>query len=562
MSLTAFLGQMTKLNQRLGVIAAPQDTGDKPWAKFAGRPVEYAAKVLGITTLTPVQCDILESLHQAPYRVLVPSGHNVGKTFICGLAVNYWYDSFNPGAVFSLGPRHDSLKDTLWGEVRLQRSRAIMPLPDDFLGPASPEMRSSPDHWAKGLTALKDASLTGRHLPHMLFALEEACGIDPIFWTVVNTMFDASLSHAMLAIFNPTDSTSQAYQEDIGCDDADGEPRWHRIRLNAMEHPNIRAELEGRAKPVPHAVSVAMVNDWVADWCESVKAEDKVSTDVEWPFGSSQWHRPGPEFQARVQGLWPDSGGGVWSPSLWEAIRDRVLPYNVGRLPEIGCDCATGKGEDFHAIHAQWSGCSVHHETANTMDPARIYDRLREVAAMMAALVNRHRPPQARPISPKEILIKIDDDGTGGAVTAFLRGDGYNATGVSAGGNASDRQRYPNRRSELWFQTAAKAKAGLIGLGSLIGRKDKARLRRQLLAPEWNPNAACQRVVEKKEDTKDKLGRSPDDADAFNLAHLDVGSGGIVVVTERAVPVARPEDRPSQAQREQRRPVSRNPWQH
>ena len=63
-------------------------------------------------------------------------------------------------------------------------------------------------------------------------------------------MFDASLGHAMLAIFNPTDTTSQAYQEDARCDDAYGDPRWHRFRLSCLNHPNIAAELQGRPKVV------------------------------------------------------------------------------------------------------------------------------------------------------------------------------------------------------------------------------------------------------------------------------------------------------------------------
>jgi hypothetical protein len=36
-------------------------------------------------------------------------------------------------------------------------------------------------------------------------------------------------------------------------------------------------------------------------------------------------------------------------------------------------------------------------------------------------------------------------------------------------------------------------------------------------------DSAGRRAVERKDQTKDKLGRSPDDADAFNLAHLETG---------------------------------------
>jgi hypothetical protein len=46
------------------------------------------------------------------------------------------------------------------------------------------------------------------------------------------------------------------------------------------------------------------------------------------------------------------------------------------------------------------------------------------------------------------------------------------------------------------------------------------RLRSQAIAPTCKPDMAGRRVVERKEETKKKIGRSPDDMDAVNLAHV------------------------------------------
>jgi hypothetical protein len=83
----------------------------------------------------------------------------------------------------------------------------------------------------------------------------------------------------------------------------------------------------------------------------------------------------------------------------------------------------------------------------------------------------------------------------------------------------------------LWFQVAERAKAGLVypaGVSEVrqfgLSGMDRATLRRlkqQLMAPEWEPDAAGRRRVEAKDQTKEKIGRSPDDADAFNLAYLE-----------------------------------------
>jgi hypothetical protein len=43
-------------------------------------------------------------------------------------------------------------------------------------------------------------------------------------------------------------------------------------------------------------------------------------------------------------------------------------------------------------------------------------------------------------------------------------------------------------------------------------------LRRQVIAPTYRLDSQGRRVVEAKADTKRRLGRSPDDADALNLA--------------------------------------------
>src|SRR5271165_571406 len=59
-------------------------------------PVGYARDILRIDTLTPDQQTILRHLQVPPYKVLVPSAHDVGKTFIAAVAANHWWDSFDP----------------------------------------------------------------------------------------------------------------------------------------------------------------------------------------------------------------------------------------------------------------------------------------------------------------------------------------------------------------------------------------------------------------------------------------------------------------------------------
>jgi hypothetical protein len=530
----------------------------EPPGYYAGDPVRFVEERLGVRSLTGDQKRILMLLHEPPYRVLVPSAHDVGKTFIAACAALYWYFSFDPGLVLTTAPTERDVVDLLWTEIRLLAARAPVPIDLPFTGPKAPEIFGTADHYAKGYVSRKNQGFQGRHRPRMLFIKDEANDVDALHWITTRTMFDPELGHAELAIFNPTSTTSQAYQEDMLADDADGKPRWHRVRLSALNHPNVLADLEGRDRPVKGAVSLAMIMEWLIDWCDEVAdVADARATDVEFPPGSGKWYRPGPLFQARAMGLWPDVGEGVWSPSVWEACQKTPAAglsslYQLTAVPEVGADCATGHGDDYFALHIRWGTVSVHHETSNTMNPTRIYDRLKVACERAAELVNRHRPRMARPVLPTEIPVKIDDDGTGGAVGAFLGQAGHQVFMVGAGCAATDETRYPRRRDELWFQVAEKARRGLVNLAGL----DKAslgRLRQQLLAPAWAFDLAGRRVVERKEDTKEKIGRSPDDADAMNLAYLEGVAYPKTVLIDNPRPAWTPETRPEERSAARRR---------
>jgi hypothetical protein len=501
-------------------VRAAARLGSKNPGAYPTDPLGYANHILGVR-LTPDQEQILRHPLIPPCRVDVPSGNDTGKTFVAAVAVCWWFDSFNPGVVYSTAPRYEHVVNVLWGQIRLLRQHAGLPSP--FIGPRAPHLYEAPDHFAVGLTAARGESFQGRHIGRKLFVFDEATGLPPIYFETLRTTFDPEVGDACLIIYNPTDTTSQAYQEDMAAQESEGLV-WHRFRLSALNHPNVLADLRGERRPIPQAVNLRMVNEWVRDWCDPVEdADDRRATDLEWPPSAvtgrpGKWYRPGPEFQARALGLWPDTGSGVWSDALWAACLDRPRPaFPRDSLPEIGCDTATGKGDDWHAIHSRWGSVSVAHSTSNTMDPARIGARLKEAARELAELANRHRDRSAQPIDPKHIPIKIDD-ATGNAVGSFLMADGYTVHLIGAGTSATRPDRYPRKRDELWFEVADRAGSGGVYLGAL-DRATLRRLKQQLMAPAWEMDAQGRRKVEPKDETKEKIGRSPDDADAFNLAY-------------------------------------------
>lgn len=488
---------------------------------YVGDPVGYAENVLEVR-LTPDQENILKCLLTPPYKVLVPSANNTGKSFIAAVATNFWADSYDPGVVLTTAPTRRDVQDLLWGEIRLQRSRAGLPAP--FIGPRAPEMFWSDQHYCKGFTARHGEMFRGRHKERMLFIFDESSLIDQSYYTNVSTMFDVSQHHAWLCIYNPTSTDSPVYREDHAVDE--GRADWHRIRLSALNHPNIRAELLGQPKPIPGAVSLAMIDDMVRGWCDLVPLDLKKADDIEWPPSSitgkpGLWYRPGGEFMCHVLGQWPTTGENVWSELLFNVCcQPSTLPLPVEAIPRLGCDTSQGRSGDWTSIHGQFGHLSLLHTSSNTMDPIRIAGALRQACEQLCEQVNRLLGPKGRHFSQKQIPIQIDDDATGNAIIAILRREGFHIRGIGAGTKASRPDRYPNKRSELWFQGAAKARAGNVCFAAL-DHATLQRLRQQLLAPAWDMDISGRRHVEPKDATKSKIGRSPDDADSFHLAVYD-----------------------------------------
>jgi len=482
-----------------------------PWNDYPDNPIGYCRHILGIEP-TPDQTAILNGLLLPPYRVLVGSGHNVGKTHAAACATNWWYDSFDPGVVITTAPTERDVIDLLWTEIRLQRQRAG--LPNSFVGLRAPEMRTSDEHYAKGYTARLGESFQGRHRPRMLFVFDEADGIAPAYWTTTKTMFKSEMGHGWIAIGNPVSTVSAAALEELAVDSS-GNPAWRQFHISALEHPNIAAELAGQVAPYPHAVSLAQVEQWIADWFEAVPEPE--TTDIFW---RGKWYRPGPVADARVLGRRPAAGTyGVWSSLLFDSACRLQQWCEPSKVPEIGCDVARF-GDDWTVICVRWGPLALFLEAWNGWSTDRIAGRLKYWARYAAEFHTRHVAASAEPTNPKKIRVKIDDDGVGGGVIDLA--DGYAFIGVSAASKPLDPESYPNKRSELWFHTALRAKRGGIDL-SRLPKDVLARLRQQACAPQWKMDGQGRRVVEPKEETKLKIGRSPDDMDALNLAFYDGG---------------------------------------
>ncbi len=379
----------------------------------------------------------------------------------------------------------------------------------------------NPGHFGAGYTAKDANSFQGDHEEALLLIFEEGCGIGEQFWTAGEGMLTSGPLNRWLAIMNPTDTASHAYQEELT-----GE--WHVITISALEHPNVLAELRGEPRPFPKAISVPWIEAKLKKWCKPIEPSAVKPTDICWPpldFCKErgiepQWYRPGPLFESRVLGRWPSQATvAVWSEALWLSALTRKLQLQLDaqhQPPEIGCDVARF-GDDKTSMHVRRGGVSFHHESHSGLSTTETAGRLKQLCDEWG---------QKTGIEGRRISVKVDDDGVGGGVVD-QRGQ-YDFVGIGAGTSAIDPEHYPNRRSELWFITAQRADEGRLDL-SLLDDESTRDLRIQLMAPRHKPDSEGRRVVEPKLKTKERIKRSPDDADAFNLAYAPAPSIGVHV---------------------------------
>ena len=122
-----------------------------------------------------------------------------------------------------------------------------------------------------------------------------------------------------------------------------------------------------------------------------------------------------------------------------------------------------------------------------------------DFAARLIDEINRWRPDAV-----------FVDSGRGEGVIDRCRQLGYDVTEVPFGGRATKDRRYVNRRTEMWDNMRAWLHAG----GAL---PDVPELKTELVTPEYSFDAANRMKLEPKEKIKERLGKSPDIADALAL---------------------------------------------
>jgi hypothetical protein len=434
------------------------------------------------------QVEIAESVRDRRLTA-VQSCHGVGKSFSVSRLACWWLDTHPPGEarVVTTAPTGDQVKAILWSEINGAFAKAAA-RGNPFPG------RINEVEWKLGKQLIafgrkpsdyNPHAFQGIHAKYVLVILDEACGVNKQFWTAASAI--ATGEHCrIVAVGNPDDPGSQFARV---CGNSD---RWHTIRISAFDTPNFTGE------QVPEALRSMLVGH---DYVDDMAAE----------FGEQS-----PVYISKVLGLFPsDAEDGVVRLSALRACAQprEAAPPPEQLLPvELGVDL--GAGGDETCIRER-RGIMVGREwRTRDRDPITVANLIVEAIRTTHATA-----------------VKVDSIGIGWGIVGTLRERRQqnqhtaDVIGVNVGTASSQPARFPRLRSQIWWEIGRQLSEDRGWDFSGLDADDRERLISQLTAPKYAHDSSRRIVVEKKEETKKRLGRSPDNADALLLAFY-AGAGG------------------------------------
>ncbi|HOV80811.1 MAG TPA: DEAD/DEAH box helicase family protein [Bacillota bacterium] len=428
--------------------------------QYIRRPVLFVQQVLN-TEPDDWQAETLQALAEHP-RVAVRSGHGVGKTALEAWAL-LWFLFTRPfPKVPCTAPTRQQLHDILWAEAAkwLEKAPALKPYFE--WQKTKIIQRQHPERWfAVARTANKPENMSGFHEDHLLFIVDEASGVaDSIFETIEGALTTADAK--LLICGNPTRNSGEFHD--------------------------------------------AFFKNRSLYWVRKVACSDSKRVDSGYRERLVKKYGENSDIvRVRADGEFPKAEPDTFIPlELVEAaIMREVEPE--GPL-ELGVDVARF-GDDETVLAARVGLKMVRLDVYQGQDTMVTTGR---TVAMAKELMREFGKPRC--------VVKIDDDGVGGAVTDRLReivreeNLYIDVIDCHNGGTPEDKEHYEDWGTESWAHLRdllQKGEVELINDEDLVG---------QLSTRKYTLTSKGKIKLESKKEMKKRGLRSPDRADAVVLA--------------------------------------------
>ncbi len=397
-------------------------------------------------------------------RVVVPSGHGVGKTWLLARIALWFLYSFYPSKVITTAPTWPQVENLLWAEMRKAHAESIIPLGGRVL---NTEIKINDDWFAVGFSTSGTAAdreygtpkFQGYHSENMLVLLDEAPGVKHEIWVSIESLI-VGKNNKVVAIGNPTSPTGDFY-------DATKSPLWKKVKISCFDHPNVKT---GQIV-VPGAVT--------KEWIDERRQE---------------WGEDSPLWMSKVLGEFPTEGTDTLIPLAWA---EACVGLDLSRdgMKRLGIDVAR-YGGDSTALASIFGQVLDPIEVENKKDTNWTTGR--------AIVLNRMNEYDS---------IGVDDTGVGGGVTDSLENEGLDVDAMIAGSSAIESDKFENLTAEIYWNLRMAIKNKELSL------PDDKKLINQLCSRKYSFTRNGKIKLESKDDMKKRGLSSPDRADAVAIAY-------------------------------------------
>lgn len=425
-------------------------------------PVAWCQNVLGVQ-LWKKQRDIIEDLRDHKL-VAVRSSNGVGKSYLAA-AATIWYLNWRcPGYVILSSSSWQNITRILWPEIK----RILGEAPCKDIGRAGQLLTTEwrlGDQWgAFSVGTKRPENFSGYRTKNGCFVIvDEASSLEDNIHEAIMGLLSVPGSRC-LYIGNPIRSSGPFFS----CFRNDD---WVTHHISAYDSPNVKL---GR-DVIPGLANM----DWIN---ERLK----------------EWGRDHPAFAARVLGEFPIEGEDTLI-SLFdvEMASDRRAKTPIGEPIIMGVDIARF-GSDRTVIVARRGDVIIGIESHSKESTMETVGRILQASA-------KYNPD----------TINVDEIGVGGGVVDRLKELGMGATvGINVSQPAIDSRTFANIRAEAWWNVRTWVKES-----GCLPKHDG--LKHDLCSPKLLYNSKNQILIEPKDKTRQRLGRSPDFGDALMLTMIE-----------------------------------------
>lgn len=465
------------------------DVFDRGGRNYKKDPTRWARERAGVD-LWSKQQHIIESVRDHP-QTAVHSCHAIGKSFVAATTVAWWLDVHPVGEAFvvTTAPTDKQVKAVLWREINRLHTRAGLAgrtnLSEWYIGKELVAFGRKP--------ADQDpTAFQGIHARYVLLVLDEACGIPKELWDAGSSIVSNEHSRT-LAIGNPDDPFGEFA---ANCRPGNG---WNIIHVSYKHTPNFTGE------PVAEIVKDSLI---APRWVEE---------------RAKKWGRGSAIFTSKCEGNFPLEGTSGTIPYAWAtACRTLDLPSGASYdLPvEAGID--VGAGGDRTVIRERRGLRAGREEVFVDADPMRTVGRLIEK-------INEWGVTR----------VKVDNIGIGWALTGRLRelSSIHNTAGALAGDTSHSAEvvgvnfgerptegrekQYLNKRAEVYW-TVGRERSRLRQWD--LGEVDDDVVAELTVSTYEIVDSFGKIKIEPKDKIIERLGESPDRAEALLLAFYDPNS--------------------------------------